>query len=239
MGQRENFPTTSWSLVMAAGAAAGDRPAEAMARLCEAYWYPLYTYVRRTGHGVDDSQDLTQEFFARVLERHYLNDADRDRGRFRSFLLASLKHFLANEWDRARAQKRGGGKIPISLDTSSAEDRYRFEPVESLTPEVLFDRRWAMTLLDRALARLDREYASARRPEVFIRIKDLLLADGPRVRYESAAAELKMSESALKVAVHRARRRFGEILRSEVAETVATPADAQAEIRYLLRVLES
>lgn len=236
---RELFPTTPWGLVLAAGSTATRESADALSQLCEAYWYPLYVYVRRNGHSIEDAQDLTQEFFARILEKHYLREADRERGRFRNFLLASLKHFLANEWDRARAEKRGGKKIPISLDAATGEERYRLEPTDQLTPEKIFDRGWALTLLDRTMVRLEQEYAGVSKNDLFSKIKDFLSGNNPRGGYESAASELGMTEGALKVAVHRARRRFGELLRNEVAGTVASPEDVQDEIRYLLAALDA
>lgn len=234
---RERFPTTSWGLIVAAGATSAGYSADALAQLCEAYWYPLYAFVRRNGHSTEDAQDLTQEFFARVLEKRYLRDADRERGRFRSFLLGSIKHFLANEWDRARTAKRGGGMIPLPLDGPTAEERYRFEPADSLTPDKIFEQRWAHTLLDRTMARLGREFGGAHKAEIFETIKGFLAGDSPNGGYERAAAAAAMSEGALKVAVHRARRRFGDLLRLEVAATVADPEDVQDEVRYLLTVL--
>jgi len=236
---RELFPTTPWGLVLAAGITATRESAEALSQLCEAYWYPLYVYVRRNGHSIEDAQDLTQEFFARVLEKHYLRDADRERGRFRNFLLASLKHCLANEWDRARAEKRGGRKIPISLDAATAEDRYPLEAADHLTPEKIFDREWALTLLDRTMVRLGQEYATVSKNDLFNKIKDFLSGNNRRGGNAQAARELGMTEGAFKVAVHRARRRFGELLRNEVAGTVASPEDVQQEIRYLLAALDA
>lgn len=236
---RELFPTTPWGLVLAAGITATIESADALSQLCEAYWYPLYVYVRRNGHSIEDAQELTQEFFARILEKHYFRDADRERGRFRNFLLASLKHFLANEWDRARAEKRGGKKIPISLDAASAEERYRLEPADHVTPEKIFDRRWALTLLNRTMVRLQQEYGSVSKNDLFDKIKDFLSGSNPRGGYQSAARELRMTEGAFKVAVHRARRRFGELLRNEVAGTVASPEEVQDELRYLLAALDA
>jgi RNA polymerase sigma-70 factor (ECF subfamily) len=223
-------------MVVTAGASA-EESADSLAQLCEAYWHPLYAYVRRSGHGVEDARDLTQEFFARILEKKSLREADHERGRFRSFLLASLKHFLANEWDRARAEKRGGGAVSISLDAATAEERYKLEPADRLTPEKIFEREWALTLLDRTIANLGEQYSYEGKQELFGRIKDFLAGDVARGGYDAAAAELGMTEGALKVAVSRARRRFGDLLRLEVAATVADAADTQDEVGHLLTAL--
>jgi len=238
MALRERFPTTSWGMVVAAGATA-EESAGSLAQLCEAYWHPLYAYVRRSGHDPEDARDLTQEFFARIIEKRYLREAHRERGRFRTFLLASLKHFLANEWDRAHTEKRGGGAISISLDAATAEDRYRLEPADRLTPEKIFERRWALTLLDRTMARLGELYAGDGKTELFEKIKDFLTGDSARGGHQAVAAELGMSEGALKVAVSRARRRFGDLLRIEVAATVADAAEVQDEVGHLLTALDA
>src|SRR5271155_692938 len=175
-GSRQ-FATTRWSLVLAAGQRSSPQSSAALATLCENYWYPLYAYVRRRGHDSDEAQDLTQAFFARLLEKNDLAAADPERGRFRSFLLASLKHFLANEWDRQRAQKRGGGRPPFSIDFGAAEDRYRGEPSHELTAEKIFERRWAMVLLANVQARLEQEYVEAGKPTAFNRLKIFLTGE--------------------------------------------------------------
>jgi len=234
---RAHFATTRWSMVVAAGARATPRSEEALARLCEAYWYPLYAYVRRWGYTADEAQDLTQEFFARLMEKGYLRQADPHRGRFRSFLLAALKHFLANERDRAGAQKRGGGRPPLPLEIETAEGRYSLEPVDPETPEKIFERRWALILLDKVLSRLRDEYHRTGRGALFDVLKDLLTSGKADETYARLGAELGMSEGAVKVAVHRLRRRFGELLREEIAETVADPQDVDDEIRYLFTAL--
>jgi RNA polymerase sigma factor (sigma-70 family) len=234
---RAHFATTHWSMVVAAGDRATPRSQEALSRLCEAYWYPLYVYVRRWGHGADEAQDLTQEFFARLMEKGYLRQADPQRGRFRSFLLAALKHFLANERDRAGAQKRGGGRPPLPLEIENAEGRYSLEPADPETPEKIFERRWALTLLDKVLSRLRDEYHRAGKGALFDLLKDLLTAGKAGEPYARLGAELGMSEGAVKVAVHRLRRRFGELLREEIAQTVADPQDVDDEIRYLFAAL--
>ena len=206
---------------------------EALEELCGRYWYPLYAYVRRRGYGADEAQDLTQEFFARLIEKDTVHVVDPRRGRFRSFLLGTLKHFLANEWDRARAQKRGGGRKTLSIDGASAESRYRHEPADELTPQKLFERRWVLTLLDLVLRDLREEFVSGGRERVFDGLKGFLGGDVPGVPYAQVAGELDMTESAVKVAVHRLRRRYRELLRSQIAQTVASPGEIDDEIRQL------
>lgn len=232
------FPTTRWSVVLAAGQEAPDSPG-ALASLCETYWYPTYAFVRRRGHSVDDAKDLTQEFFSRVLEKHYLTGARRERGKFRSFLLASVSHFLANEWDRTHAQKRGGAAGALSLDFETAEGRFRREPAHELTPEALFEKHWALTVLDHVLALLREEYGSRGQSRQFEHMKPFLLDGQARGDYQRLAGELEMSDGAVKVAVHRLRRRYGDLLRAEIAQTVADPAEVDEEIRYLVAALGS
>ncbi|HEY3380895.1 MAG TPA: sigma-70 family RNA polymerase sigma factor [Vicinamibacterales bacterium] len=235
MGGR--FATTRWTQVVAAGQAATATSSEALAQLCETYWYPLYAYVRRWGFDADEAQDLTQEFFARVIERHYLRDADPNRGRFRSFLLASLKHFLANERDRISAVKRGGRVTLVPLEIDTAEGRYSLEPADAETPESIYQRRWALTLLDRALARLRDEFHAAGKGALFGRLEGHLTGDQEALPYAELAQRLGMTEGAVKVAMHRARRRFGALLREEIGETVSTPDAVDGEIRELFRAL--
>jgi RNA polymerase sigma factor (sigma-70 family) len=237
-GSRQ-FATTRWSLVLAAGQRGSPQSSAALATLCENYWYPLYAYVRRRGHQADQAQDFTQAFFARLLEKNDLAAADPGRGRFRSFLLTSLKHFLANEWDRNRAQKRGGGGSVLSIDFGTAEERYRAEPAHDLTPEKIFDRRWALVLLENVLARLHDEAAQAGKADGFDRLKGFLTGEQPAATYGQLAAELNMSEGALKVAVHRLRRRYRELLRAEIEETVADAEEIDQEIRDLFSALGS
>jgi RNA polymerase sigma-70 factor (ECF subfamily) len=236
-GLPRQFATTRWSVVLAAGNDESPGSREALARLCETYWYPLYAFARRWGHTADEAQDLTQGFFARLLEKHYLGDVRPERGRFRSFLLASLKHFLLNERDRVLAQKRGGGHVPVPLEIDTAEGRYRLEPSDTATPETIFERRWALTLLDRVGARLREEYAESDRKELFERLEGFLTGQSATPKYAEVGEALGMTEGAVKVAVHRLRRRFGEVLRDEIADTVADPADIEDEIRYLFKVL--
>jgi RNA polymerase sigma factor (sigma-70 family) len=237
-GSRQ-FATTRWSLVLAAGQRSSPQSSAALATLCENYWYPLYAYVRRRGHEADEAQDFTQAYFARLLEKNDLAAADPGRGRFRSFLLASLKHFLANEWDRARAEKRGGGRSVLSIDFGTAEERYRAEPSHDLTPERIFERRWALVLLENVLARLHDESAQAGKADSFDRLKGFLTGEQSAVTYGQLAAELNMSEGALKVAVHRLRRRYRELLRAEIEETVADAEEIDQEIRDLFSALGS
>jgi RNA polymerase sigma-70 factor (ECF subfamily) len=232
-----HFATTHWSVVLAAGEGDSPQAADALARLCRAYWFPLYAYVRRQGHDVPDAQDLTQEFFARLLEKNYLKSAAREKGRFRSFLLIALKRFLANEWERARAQKRGGGQALIELDAASAEERYRLEPADVASADRVYERRWALALLDQVLLRLRDEAARAGKAGQFELLKAFLYGEKAPLSQLEIGARLGLSESAIKSAVHRLRQRYRELLRQEVAQTVASPADAEDELRHLLNVL--
>ena len=230
---RSQFPTTRWTLVVAAGDPHRKEARSSLVSLCENYWYPLYAYLRRRGYPADKAQDLTQEFFIRVLEGQYLDRADPSKGRFRSFLLTSLKFFVADEGDRQRARKRGGGVV-VPLEFSSGEDRYQREPAHDETPERIYERRWALSVLDRVVERLRNEFVQHGRPEHFERLKVFLVgqADAP---YAALASEMKTSEGALKVAIHRLRKRYRELFRQEIADLVADPA--QSELRYLATVL--
>jgi RNA polymerase sigma factor (sigma-70 family) len=232
---RRDFPTTRWTLVVAAGGPARQESRSALVSLCEAYWYPLYAYVRRRGHSVDEAQDLTQEFFVRVLEGRYLDRADREKGRFRSFLLTSLKFFLADEMDRSRAQKRGGA-ARLPFEVSSGEDRYLREPADEETPESIFERRWAHSVLDSVFARLRDEFVQHGRLDHFNKMKVFLLgqAEAP---YAALARELETSEGALKVAIYRLRKRYRDLIRLEIAETVADPLEVESELRFLAAAL--
>jgi RNA polymerase sigma-70 factor (ECF subfamily) len=213
--------------------------AEALEKLCRAYWPPLYAFVRRQGENPQDAQDLTQAFFARLLQRDYLHAVDREKGRFRSFLLAALKHFLSNERDKARAEKRGGGQVPIPLDCQSEETHYRFEPVEHLTPEKIFERRWAMALLEQTMTRLRDDYTSRGKAALFDHLKATLTEDRGSVSYAGLATRLNLSEAAVKMAVHRLRQRYRQVLRAEVAETVARPDEVEDEVRQVFRALSN
>jgi DNA-directed RNA polymerase specialized sigma24 family protein len=231
------FQTTSWSLVLRAAGQSSTQAHEALAKLCQTYWHPVYSFVRRSGYQPDQAQDLTQGFFLVLLEKNYVGDADRQRGRFRSFLLTSVKHFLANERDRAHALKRGGGQKPISIDVLEAEGWYAPAAVEPTTPESLFERRWALSLLEHVMAKLRSEFAGMNKAKQFERMSAFLNCDPAGARYEELAAELVMSAGALRVAVHRMRRKYRNILRAEIAETVSTPEEIDEEIRFLLSTL--
>ena len=231
------FVTTHWSVVVAAGRNDTARARDALARLCQTYWHPLYAYVRRLGHSPPDAQDLTQEFFARLLGKNYLADADESRGRFRSFLLAALKHFLANEWDKASAQKRGGGQMLIPIDFNAAETTCHFEPADETTAEKIFERRWALTLLDQVLRRLREEFVRDGKERLFEQLKPTLTEASRSVRYAEIAARLDTTEGAVKVAVHRLRQRYREVLRAEIADTVASPSEVEDELRSLFAAL--
>ena len=232
---RSQFPTTRWTLVLAAVDPHRKETRSALASLCESYWYPLYAYLRRWGYPADQAQDLTQEFFIRVLEGRYLDRADPEKGRFRSFLLTSLKFFVADEGDRQRAHKRGGGVV-VPLEFGSSEERYLREPSHDETPERIFERRWALSVLERVVEKLRGEFVQHGRPEHFERLKLYLLgqSDAP---YAALAREMNTSEGALKVAIHRLRKRYRDVFRQEIADTVADPAEVESELRYLAAVL--
>jgi RNA polymerase sigma-70 factor (ECF subfamily) len=232
-----HFDTTQWTLVVAAGDSQNPGSHAALAALCQSYWYPLYAYLRRRGFPQEESEDLVQGFFAQLLEKNYLKAADRQRGRFRSFLLASLKNFAANEWDKKTAQKRGGAATTLSLDFETAEGRYTIEPADERTPEQEFDRRWAMAQLEHVFARMRSE--SGESIERFDLLQGFLTGEGADVRYKEVAERLSMSEGAVKVAVHRLRQRFGVVLRDEVARTLNDPAEIDDEIRHLFAAFES
>lgn len=231
------FETTRWSLVLAAGQLPTATSRAALATLCEQYWYPLYAFLRRQGHSADAAQDLTQGFFARLLEKGWLHDVRPERGRFRSFLLASLSHYVSNERDRARALKRGGPTPPLPLAIETAEGLYQLEPRDDVTPERVFDRRWALTLLDRVLARLRSEFHDRGKGELFETLKVFLDGDRGGESYKEVGVVLDMSEGAVKVAVHRLRRRFRDILRDEIAQTVEREDQIEDEIRHLFEAV--
>ena len=232
-----SFRTTHWSIVLAAANQASPNSQEALARLCETYWYPLYAYARRRGHGPPEAEDLTQEFFSRLLEKEYLAGITQEGGKFRSFLLTALKRFLANQWERAQAQKRGGGITIASVNETDAESRYQVEPADEATPEQLFERRWALTLLDQVFHRLQGEYRSSGKTELFDRLQVFLSGDQRLIPYAEVGTSLGMSEGAVKVAVHRLRKRYGELLREEIAQTVSSPQEVDEELRYLVAAL--
>lgn len=231
------FVTTHWSVVVAAGRNDTSRAQQSLEHLCRVYWYPLYAYVRRRGHSAHDAQDLTQAFFARLLERHWVGDANRERGRFRTFLLTAISRFLADEWDKVRAQKRGGGvpHVPVQLDT--AETRYGHEPADDCTPEQCYERRWALTLLDTVLQKLRIEYERAGKGELFARLNACLVGGRETQPYAELAAQLGMNEGAVKVAVHRLRKGYRQLLRAEIAQTTAEAGDVDDELHHLFAVL--
>ena len=231
------FVTTHWSVVLSARDQTSPRSGEALEALCRAYWHPLYAFVRRQGHGPHEAEDLTQDFFARLLQKDYLEPVAREKGKFRTFLLVAIKRFLANEWDRAHALKRGGGQMAIPLDTATAERCYQIEPAVGLSPDILFERRWALTLLDKTMTRLQGEFVRAGKSGDFEKLKAFLTAEKGVAPYAEVAVRAGMSEGSLRVAVHRLRRRFRAIFREEIAHTVASPEEIDEEVRYLLGVL--
>ena len=231
--QRPVFVTTRWTVVLTAGRSRSADARGALEKLCRTYWHPIYAFVRRRGYSAEDAQDLTQEFFARLLEKKWLDGVDPVKGRFRSFLLASVKHFLANEWDKARAQKRGGGQTLIPIDVKTAETSCGFEPVDNVTAEKIFERRWALTILGQVLAQLRAEFVADGKTELFETLKGFLTGADDEQSYAEVGAKLRMSAGAIKVAVHRLRRRYRNLLREEIANTVASPEEVDEEIRAL------
>jgi|HubBroStandDraft_1064217.scaffolds.fasta_scaffold99494_2 RNA polymerase sigma factor (sigma-70 family) len=235
--RQERFTATHWSVVLAARGGESARARAALESLCRAYWYPLYAFLRRTGQSPHDAEDSVQGFFAVCLEKNYLAAADEAKGRFRSFLLLALKRFLGKERDKARAGKRGAGQELIALDSLTAEQRYALEPAEHLSADKLFERRWALTLLEQVLSRLRGEQAASGPRDAFEQLKEFLLAGGRGTPYAELAARLGTSEGAVKVAVHRLRQRYRQLLEEEIANTVTSPEEAEDERRYLLAVL--
>ncbi len=232
---RSQFGETRWSVVLAAQGSPGDEgAAAALAELCRLYWYPLYAFVRRSGHPPAEAEDLTQEFFARLLEKEWLASVDREKGRFRAFLLAAMKHFLSKEWRRSRALKRGGAVTFMPLE---AEERYAAEPLDRFTPETLYERRWALTVLENVFATLRAEMEAAGKIELFTALKDLLSPDPQNLSYREIAVQLGLGEDAVKMAVYRLRKRYRDLLRAHIAATVESTAEVDAEIRDLFRAL--
>jgi RNA polymerase sigma-70 factor (ECF subfamily) len=230
------FPNTRWSVVLAAKRTPSPESAAALEILCQAYWYPLYAYARRCGQSPHDAQDLTQEFFCRLLEKRWLDSADRQKGRLRSFLIVALKNFMSNEWDRVSAQRRGGGQMRAQFDTAFAESRFAADS-HSLAPEETFDRQWALTLISLTTRRLRGEFATAGKPGDYDALKNCLLADRGAIDYAAVAKQLGVNEGAARVAVHRLRKRFREIYREEISQTLAEGADLDAELRHLAAAL--
>ena len=232
------FVTTHWSVVLRAGRSDTTRARAALENLCQTYWYPLYAYVRRRGYSAADAEDLTQGFFARLLELESLADVRREKGKFRSFLLASMNHYLSDQRDHALARKRDA-RLTFSLDSKAAETRYGREPVDALTPQRLFERQWAMTLLETVVQRLRREYEAGGRGESFLQLRFAITGDKSEVPYLELAERLEVSEEAVRVAVHRLRKRYRELLREEIANTVTTEEEIADELQSLRRILAS
>ncbi len=231
------FATTHWSVVLAAGQGESPVATAALEHLCHTYWYPLYAHARRRGHPIEEAQDLTQEFFARLLARQWISRADARRGRFRSFLLGALDHFLANEWDRARCEKRGGGQAHLPFDTVAAERIYLLEPGQGLNAEELYERDWALRLLEQVRGRLREEFARAGQVERFALLERFLPGEESPPSYAAAAGQSGVAEGTLKSDVHRLKQRYGQLLREEIAQTVARPEEIDDELRHLLTVL--
>jgi DNA-directed RNA polymerase specialized sigma24 family protein len=238
LGTEREFAATRWSVVLVAGRRSSPDSRRALESLCQAYWYPLYAYVRRRVADVNDAHDLTQAFFAELLAKNYVGSAKAERGRFRAFLLTSLKHFLSKERERAKAQKRGGGKGPIPLDFESADSRYRLEPAGGLTAEQIYDREWAVALLGRILQRLEAESTGAGKPEQFEQLKGFLIGEHAGTTYAEVACRLNMTEAAVKMAATRLRRRYRALLREEIAETLSGPEEVDDEISKLFATLQ-
>lgn len=231
------FVSTHWSVVLRAGRSDSPEALAALSELCRSYWFPLYAYARRQGCDVHTAQDLTQEFFSKLIEKNYLNVADRRRGKFRWFLLTAFKCFLANEWDRTQAQKRGGGKQIVSFDGMDAEERYRNEPQDTASADQLYDRRWAADLLDGARLKLRTEYADTDKARRFEHLEAYLPGGQPTMSQAEVGAALGLTEGTVKQEVFKVRRRFGELLREAVAQTVAHPDEVDEEISYLIDVV--
>lgn len=233
---QRRFPTTRWTLVLAAGDARSPGAESALSTLCEAYWFPVYAFIRRTGCPSEEARDLTQGFFTRVLEKNYFGDAKQERGRFRTFLLSAVRHFIANERDRHRTQKRGCGQVPLALAFDDGERRYQHESVDHDTPDRVFERRWALAVLAAAMSRVATAYEGERPRQVFDRLRPFLTGDELE-SFATLSADLRMSEGALRVALHRLRRQFGSRLRDVISETVAGDDDVDDELRHLVTIV--
>jgi DNA-directed RNA polymerase specialized sigma24 family protein len=231
------FNTTHWSVVLAAGEGDSEPARSALESLCQAYWYPVYVYVRRKGHGPDDAQDLTQEFFAQLISKDHVRLADRNKGKFRTFLLSTLDYFLAREWSRAHRQKRGGRFLFVSLDQLAPEERYRLEPTDNDTPEKKFLRQWALTLLGHSMSALQTECEAKGKAALFREVGSLLSGEPDEGDYARISRHLCMTVGAARVAVHRLRQRYGELLRAQIAETVGDAREVDEEIAYLMGAL--
>lgn len=233
----QHFQTTHWSLIVRVQSGGETESRGALEQLCATYWYPVYAFVRRAGRNAHDAQDLTQDFFAHLMERAALDHVDRDRGKFRSFLLASLNNFLANDWDRRNALKRGGGRTIVSIDEELAEERFHHEPATDLSPDKFFDRQWAITVLERAIDRLAGEMRANGREQQFEKLREFLAVRAPQSAYNDLAAELRTTAAALSITVSRMRQRYRDLIRSEVSDTLLNLEDADTEIRHLLAAM--
>ena len=223
--------------MLSAGRKSSPQSDRALGELCQTYWYPLYAYIRRQGHTKEDAEDLVQAFFACFLEKNYLDGLSAERGKFRAFLLASLKHFLANEWDKSQRQKRGGGAQHLSLDWQSADERFQLDPPDPSSPDKTFDREWAVALLERVVTRLHEECVADGKEKLFEQTKGYLMVGEKAIPYTEAARSLKMDEGAIRVAVHRLRKRYRELLRDEIAQTLDNPEQVADELRSLQAAL--
>lgn len=237
VGPQAAFNTTHWSVVLAVTQGGGSRAREALARLCQTYWYPLYAYVRRRGNSAHDAQDLTQEFFVRLLEREFLACATPKLGKFRTFILTAMKHFLTSKWRQGRAQKRGGGRELLSLDWAAAEEWFDLEPATHCSPDKLFEKQWAMAVLGDVLNRLEREYQSEGKAELFAALKETLMGQRESQPYAKLALKLGLSEGAVKVTVHRLRKRYRELIRGAIADTLEDPREVETELRHFFQAL--
>jgi len=236
-GGRPRFATTRWSIVLAAGKSSAPRQKQALETLCQSYWYPLYAYLRRRGCESHEAEDLTQAFFARMLEKKDLQTADPKCGKFRSFLLVRLKYFLSDERDRAQAKKRGGGRKILSLNAGDAEGHYNLEPATQLSPEMLFEKAWALTVLERTMGRLEAEMTKKNRKRLFVHLKVYLTTDKDAIPYQNMATELSMTEGSVRIAVHRLRRQYRKLLRDEIAQTVGDEDQIDEEMGSLFAAL--
>lgn len=233
------FVTTRWTVVLAAGRKSSVQSDRALGELCQIYWYPLYAYVRRQGKTREDAEDLVQAFFEKFLEKNYLEGLSAERGKFRAFLLVALKHFLANEWDKSQRQKRGGGVRHLSLDWQSADERFHLDPADPSSPDKAFDREWALALLERVIVRLRDECAATDKAALFDQARGYLMVGEAAISYADAAKSLGLDEGAVRVAVHRLRKRYRDLLRDEIAQTLDDPAQVAEELRSLQAALAS
>ncbi len=231
------FVTTRWTVVLSAGRKSSPQSDRALGELCQTYWYPLYAYVRRQGRNKEDAEDLVQAFFEKFLEKNYLEGLSADRGKFRAFLLASVKHFLANEWDKSQRQKRGGGVLHLSLDWRQADERFHLDPPDLASPDKLFDREWALALLERVILRLRDECAADGKGPLFDQVKGVLMVEASAIPYAQAAQSLGLEEGAVRVAVHRLRKRYRTLLRDEIGQTLADPGQVAEELLSLQAAL--